>query len=196
MTTLEPPSLGPPAIHPWFAVHVRSNRERLVSLHLKENGYEEFSPSYRIESQWSDRKKMIDHPLLPGYVFCRLNPHNRLPVLQVPGVIGLVGIGKTPEVIPEQELARVRALLGSGLLVTPWPFLEVGQRVLIERGPLAGLEGILQTEKGKFRLVVSVTLLQRSVSAEIDRSWVRPLNDPPSKTPSKLIPKSDPMNGG
>lgn len=185
MSTLEQASLDGGAIHPWFALRVRSNRERVVSLHLKEKGFEEFSPSYRIESQWSDRKKVIDQPLFPGYVFCRLNPHDRLPVLQVPGIVGLVGLGKVPQAIPEQEVERVRRLLRSGLLVTPWPFLEVGQRVLIERGPLAGLEGILQSEKGKFRLVVSITLLQRSVSAEIDRIWVRPLDNPSAQALSK-----------
>ena len=186
MTNLEQITSGVPSMHPWFAVRVRSNRERQVSLHLRERGYEEFAPSFRIESQWSDRKKLVDQALFPGYVFCRLNPHDRLPVLQVPGVVGLVGIGKVPEVIPEHEVGRVRALIRSGLLVTPWPFLKVGQQVLIERGPLAGLEGILQSEKGKFRLVVSITLLQRSVSAEIDRIWVRPVTNPTST--AKLKP--------
>jgi len=63
----------------------------------------------------------------------------------------------------------------SGLLVTPWPFLQVGQQVIIERGPLEGVEGILEQVKGKFRLVVSICLLQRSVSTEVDRDWVRPI---------------------
>jgi transcription antitermination factor NusG len=144
-------------------------------MYLRETGYEEFLPTYKLESRWTDRTKIIDQPLFSGYVFCRLNLNDRLPVLQVPGVVGLVGVGKVPAPVPEEELERVRALVRSGLLVTPWPFLEVGQSVLIERGPLAGLEGILQRFKGKLRIVVSVTLLQRSVSAEIDRAWIRPL---------------------
>ena len=65
-------------------------------------------------------------------------------------------------------------MVSSGLLVMPWPYLEVGQPVLIERGPLAGLEGILERVKNGLRIVVSVTLLQRAVAAEIDRAWVRP----------------------
>jgi transcription antitermination factor NusG len=99
----------------------------------------------------------------------------RLPVLTIPGVVGLVGFGKIPTPVPDHEIEHVRTMVQSGLLVTPWPFLEIGQRVLIERGPLAGVEGILQEVKGKFRLVVSIPLLQRSVSTEIDRNWVRPL---------------------
>lgn len=162
-------------LQPWFAVRVRSNYERTAALHLRERGYEEFSPSYKLERRWSDRKKTMEKFLFPGYVFSRLDPQNRLPVLTVPGVVGLVGFGKTPSPIPDHEIENIRAMVHSGLLVKPWPFLTVGQRVLIERGPLASVEGILQDFKGKLRLVVSVVLLQRSVSAEIDRDWIRPL---------------------
>lgn len=161
--------------YPWFAVRVRSNHERAAATHLRSRGFEEFTPSYKMERQWSDRKKQLNHLLFPGYVFCRLNPDDRLPVLSIPGVVGLVGFGKGPTAIPEHEIENIRTMIGSGLLVTPWPFLQTGQSVLIERGPLAGVEGILQEIKKGFRLVVSIHLLQRSVSTEIDRNWVRPM---------------------
>jgi transcription antitermination factor NusG len=163
---------------PWFALQVRSNHEQVAALHLRSRGYEEFSPSYKVERQWSDRKKTADQSLFPGYVFCRLNARDRLPVLTVPGVVGIVGFADGPMSIPEEEVARVRAMLNSGLVVMPWPFLKVGETVLIERGPLAGIEGILQEVKGKCRIVVSISLLQRSVSSEIERAWVRPLKTP------------------
>ena len=159
----------------WFAVRVRSNHERISALHLQERGYEEFAPSYKVERRWSDRKKEIEQFLFPGYVFCRLNPQQRLPVLSAPGVVGLVGCGKIPTPIPDEEIERIRRMVQSGLLITPWPFLELGQTVLIERGPLAGVEGILEEVKGKCRLIVSVNLLRRSVGAEVDRRWVRPV---------------------
>lgn len=162
-------------IQPWFALRVRSNHEQVASLHLRSRGYKEFSPSYKVERQWSDRKKTVDQSLFPGYVFCRLNPDDRLPVLTVPGIVSIVGFGDGPMVIPEAEVARVRAMLDSGLVVMPWPFLKVGETVLIEHGPLTGVEGILQEVKGRYRIVVSINLLQRSVSSEIDRAWVRPL---------------------
>src|ERR1700722_19106637 len=165
-------------IFPWFALQVRSNHEQVASLHLRSRGFEEFSPSYKVERQWSDLKKTADQSLFPGYVFCRLNAHDRLPVLTVPGVVGIVGFADGPMSIPEEEVARVRAMLNSGLVVMPWPFLKVGETVLIERGPLAGIEGILQEVKGKCRIVVSISLLQRSVSSEIERAWVRPLKLP------------------
>lgn len=166
---------------PWFAVRVRSRQERVVSQHLRGRGLEEYYPTYDVMRQWSDRKKMVTESLFPGYVFCRFDRSNQLPILSAPGVVGLVGFGDGPIEIPDEEVERVRRMTSSGLLVSPWPFLKVGQRVLIERGPLLGLEGLLQTIKGKHRLVVSITLLQRSVSTEIDRSWVRPLSSAPQK---------------
>lgn len=151
-------------------------------MHLQERGYEEFAPSYKSQHRWSDRTKEVEQFLFPGYVFCRLDPHRRLPVLTAPGVVGLVGCGKTPVPIPDHEVDRIRRMVQSGLLVTPWPFLEVGQTILIERGPLAGVEGILEEVKGRCRLVVSIDLLRRSVSAEVERTWVRPL-----KTDNRVV---------
>jgi transcription antitermination factor NusG len=159
----------------WFAVRVRSHFERIAVTHLRERGYEEFAPSHKTERRWSDRKKEIDQFLFPGYVFCRFNPQNRLPILTVPGVVDLVGWGKVPAPIPDQEIERVRRMVQSGLLVSPWPYLELGQAVLIEHGPLAGMEGILAEVKGRCRLVVSINLLKRSISAEVERSCVRPV---------------------
>ncbi len=160
----------------WFALRVRSNHERVALTHLRERGYEEFAPSYMTERRWTDRVKQIEKFLFPGYVFSRFDPNRRLDVLTAPGVVDLVGFGKAPEPIPDAEIERVRRMAESGLPVTPYPYLRVGQAVLIERGPLTGVEGILVDVKGKLRLVVSVTLLQRSVCADIDRDSIRPID--------------------
>jgi transcription antitermination factor NusG len=159
----------------WFALRIRSNHERTAITHLGERGYEQFAPSYKAERRWSDRTKQVDHFLFPGYIFCLFDPNDRLPILTAPGVVDVVGFGKTPEPIPTLEIERVRRMVDSGLLVTPYPYLNVGQAVLIERGPLSGVEGILVEVKGNVRLVVSVNLLQRSVSVEIDRQSIRPI---------------------
>ena len=180
-----PDSPGPSSASlPWYAVRVRSNFEQTTASHLRDRGLEEFCPSYQSERQWSDRKKIIQKSLFPGYVFCRLDPQQRLLLMTTPGVVNLVGFGKEPCPIPDQEIERVRTMVQSGSLVMPWPFLAEGQTVLIEHGPLAGLEGHLQLIKGKSRILVSVTLLKRSVSAEIDRSWVTPVNPPHRMTKS------------
>jgi len=168
----------------WFAIRVRSNFERIAGAHLRERGYEEYTPSYKTERKWSDRKKEIEQFLFPGYVFCRFDPHKRLLVLTAPGVVELVGCGKVPIPIPDEEMERVRTMVQSGLLVTPSPYLELGQTVRIERGPLAGMEGILAEVKGHCRLVVSINLLKRSISAEVERDWVCPVK--PARSTARL----------
>jgi transcription antitermination factor NusG len=162
-------------LFPWFAVRTRSNFEQLTATVLRSKGLEEFLPVAMARRRWSDRVKTIEMPLFPGYVFCRLDIQNRLPVLSTPGVVGIVGIGKQPVAIPDHEIASIRSILQSGLAAQPWPFLRVGGRILIDRGPLAGTEGILLRMKGEWRLVASIDLLQRSIAVEVDRDWVKPV---------------------
>jgi transcription antitermination factor NusG len=160
----------------WFALQVRSNYEKLVQAALQSKGYTEFLPLYRKRTRWSDRMKELDLPLFPGYVFGRFPLHRRLPIVTIPGLVRIVGFGNVPEPVDEAELDAVRSFVASGLPLMPWPFLQLGDRVLIESGSLAGLEGILVQTKSQCRLVVSVGLLQRSVGVEIDREWVRPVS--------------------
>jgi transcription antitermination factor NusG len=138
-------------------------------------GYDAYLPLYREKHRWSDRVKQLELPLFPGYLFCRFEVRNRLPILTTPGVIGVVGAGKTPIPVNDEEIEAIRAILRSGLAAQPWPFLSVGSRIYMEAGPLAGLEGIISNADKTCRLVVSVPLLQRSVAVEIDRDWARPI---------------------
>jgi len=156
----------------WFALQTRCRYESFVANHLGGNGYELFLPVYKCRRHWSDRIKELELPLFPGYVFCRLNPLDRLPILVTPGVIQVVGIGKKPMPIDDAEITAIRTVVQSGLPGRPWPFLQVGHRVKVERGPLSGIEGILIAFRGRHRLVLSVTLLQRSVAVEVDGAWV------------------------
>jgi transcription antitermination factor NusG len=160
----------------WFALRVKSNFERTTALHLTQRGYEDFLPTYRARSRWSDRLKESEKLLFPGYVFCRFNPLNRLPIVTTPGVLHVVGLGREPVPIDEGEIESIRATIRSGVPVQPWPFLQVGERVVIDRGPLEGIEGLVVQLKGAFRLVVSIGLLQRSVAAEIEREWIHPVS--------------------
>jgi len=160
----------------WYALRVQTRLGNTASTALRGKGYEEFLPLYRSRRRWSDRVKHIDLPLFPGYLFCRFDVRERLlPILSTPGVIGIVGAGKTPIPVDDEEIAAVHRIIQSGLSAQPWPFLTVGSRIYMEAGPLAGLEGIVTNTDKAYRLVVSVALLQRSVAAEIDRDWVRPV---------------------
>lgn len=160
---------------PWFAIQVRGHHEMGVGHRLTSYGFEWFLPTYKRRKRWSDRIKEEDAPLFPGYLFCRFDAQHRLPILTIPSVIQIVGYNRVPVAVEEAEIRAIQRLVASGLPNRPWPFCTVGDRVRIESGPLRSLEGILAKFKGAQRLVLSVTLLQRSVAVEIDSASVTPL---------------------
>jgi transcription antitermination factor NusG len=170
----------------WFALRVRSRSEKLVATMAHNKGFQEFLPLHQCRRRWSDRFKSVEVPLFPGYLFCRLNAERRLPILTIPGVLHFVGLGRIPVPIDEAEIAAIERAVRSGLDVQPWPFLNVGQRVRVEFGPLAGVEGILVELRKQRRIVVSVSLLQRSVGVEIEADWIKPL-DADGRSPAKRI---------
>jgi transcription antitermination factor NusG len=165
--------------NPWFALQTRSNFEKVTATILEGKGLEVYCPSFRSRRRWSDRVKEVDQPLFPGYIFCRFDPDNRLPVLITPGVLSIVGRARTPEPIPDEEIRSVQQIMRSGVMAGPWPFLHVGERVMIEKGCLTGTQGILLKFKGSHRIVVSISLLQRSIAAEIDIDSVRVIRPSP-----------------
>ncbi len=157
----------------WFAIRVSSRSELRSSSELSRRGLEIYLPLCHLKRQWCDRIKSVEQALFPGYVFGRLRLEDRLRVLQTPGVKQIVGIGKTPAPISDGEIESLKLLVSSNRPLVPWPYLHEGQRVRIDHGPLAGVEGfVVRAEGGSARIVVSVNLLQRSVAAEIDRESI------------------------
>ena len=164
----------------WFALKVRPRFEQTVVTHLRYRGYDPFLPTYVVKSQWADRRvKLVELPLFSGYLFCQFDLKSRLPILTVPGVNYIVGIGKAPEPISEPEIQSLRTVVGSGLYYEPHPYLAMGQLVRVEQGSLVGVVGRVVLQKNTSRLIISIDLLMRSVSTEIDRSWVKPVDNLP-----------------
>jgi transcription antitermination factor NusG len=109
-----------------------------------------------------------ERPLFPGYVFCRFDAKKRLPILTTTGVISVLGFGREPAAIPDDEIEVVKAVLRSGVPAEPCAYLREGQRVRVTSGSLEGVEGLLVKKKNQCRMVISVTMLQRSISVEIE----------------------------
>jgi transcription antitermination factor NusG len=156
----------------WFALQVKSRQERVSAAALRNRGYEEFLPLYQSRRRWSDRVKTLFLPLFPGYVFCRFAPSQRSRVLDTAGVFAVVCTGRIPAPIDEAEIAALQTIVRARAAAEPWPFLNVGAHVRIAEGPLRGLNGILVQTKQEQRIVLSVSLLQRSVAVEVDRAWI------------------------
>jgi transcription antitermination factor NusG len=154
----------------WCVAYTSANHEKRVTEQLVNRSVEHFLPLYESTRRWKDRRVKLQLPLFPGYVFVRLSLCDRLRVLQVPGVARLVGFNGQLAVLADQEIEALRNSLVANLRVEPHRYLTVGHRVRIARGILAGVEGILIRKKNALRVVLSIELIMRSVSVEIDAS--------------------------
>ncbi len=156
----------------WFAVQVWTGREAPCAAQLRARGYEVFLPVYHEQRRWSDRIKKIERALFAGYVFCRMTPVVAAKVVTTPGVIRIVGDREGPLPVRADEIEAIQRIIETRRDAEPWQYLQAGERVRLETGPLRGTEGVVLTVRNRRRLVVSVSLLQRSVAVEIDPDWV------------------------
>jgi len=175
----EVPNMSPmvgPGVENWYAVHTRARHERVVVHRLQEQGVTTFLPLVTEVHRWSDRKKTVQVPLFGCYVFAKFtsNRSDRLRVLRVDGVFGLVGAGGEGTPIPDQQIDAVRSLVETQLPWTSHPFLKIGQRVRITSGVLNGMEGILVSRNGDRSLVISVDAIQRSLAVRVEGYEVEP----------------------
>jgi transcription antitermination factor NusG len=152
----------------WYAAYTRANHEKSVAEQLYVRAVENFLPVYASMRKWKDRRVKLDMPLFPGYVFVKLALRDRLHVQQVPGVVRLVGFGGTAAELPAEDMESLRMGLAGGIHAEPHPYLTVGRRVRIVRGPLMGMEGLIVRRKKGIRFIISLELIQRSVAVEIE----------------------------
>jgi len=154
----------------WYALHTRARHEKLVVQRLAERGVETFLPIVTEVHRWSDRKKSVQLPLFGCYVFAKFidNRSERLRVLRVGGVLGLIGSQGEGTPIPDEQIDAVRSLVEGNVAWSPHPFLKIGQRVRIRSGALDGVEGILVSRNGDDTLVISVDAIQRSLAVRVE----------------------------
>jgi transcription antitermination factor NusG len=158
----------------WYAVYTCPRHEKRVAAQIKQNRISCFLPLYRSIRRWKDRRKELELALFPGYVFVRIALKDRLQVLQIASVVRFVGFNGCPVPLPENEMASLMTGLSSGVRAEPHPYLTVGRSVRVKYGPLAGTHGILVRRKEKFRVVLSLDLIMRSVAVEVDESDIEP----------------------
>lgn len=158
-----------PEQQPWYAIRTKSRHEKVVCKQLETEGLEIYLPIVQQSRQWSDRRKVIDTPIFPGYVFARINhfPSGKVQILRKTGVIGFVGNAGGATAIPDSELNGVRRLLANRIPYASHPYLKVGQRIRVTDGVLRGVEGILVGLGSKNGLVVSIEVIQRSLVIQL-----------------------------
>lgn len=151
---------------PWFAIYVKTRHEKQVAFALEGRGYEAFLPT-RVKRHAYNRTFHL--PLFPGYVFSRIEPSNTLPIVTTPGVVSIVGNGRSPEPISEPEIEGLKTIVKAGLRPIPWRYLSPGQEILVESGPLRGVKGVLVDARNETWVVLSINLLRRSVAVKVGR---------------------------
>ncbi len=158
----------------WYALYTKSRHEKVVDRELHKKALESFLPLRRIKRHWSDRVKLIDEPLLQGYVFVRIPLSKKLWVLNTAGVVALVSFGSgQPARIADREIEALRRFEVEKISVDPFPYLNSGQRVCIRSGPMSGVEGFIVRKDNRCRLVISLDVLMQSISVEVDAACVQ-----------------------
>src|SRR6478672_7423848 len=161
----------------WYAVRTKVRMEKSTGEILRGKGYETLVPVYVSRRRWADRVKNLEVPLFTGYIFCRFDPSNRLPILTTPGVVSVVSTRSGPVPVPTEEMTAVQTLVASNAnQIEPAPCLTEGERVCVRSGIFTGLQGVLLHIKNACRLVIAITLIQRAVAVEIDSDQVEPLS--------------------
>ena len=157
----------------WFALQVKTRFEAICARVLRSKGYEKFVPVCKFVSRRSDTRSLTQpKALFPGYVFCRFNHDAKGLIVTTPGVIRIVGYGKMPCPISEDEIENIRLVIRSEYAAVSWPYVTAGQRLRITKGPLRGVTGTLIRVKNDDRLIISVDLLQRSAAVDVDAECV------------------------
>ena len=153
----------------WYAVTTRSRHEKVVAEQLWQKEIECFLPLREVLSKWKDRRKKVQFPLFPGYLFIHVKiQERRLDILKVPSVVRIVGFEGEPAAIPDMQIEALKRLDFSTLPCDPYPYIAEGDRMEIVRGPLKGLQGILIEKKGVYRFILSIDLIQQAVACEVD----------------------------
>jgi transcription termination/antitermination protein NusG len=164
------PDLPIPTNLNWYALYVKSRHEYVTQSELMLKGIETFLPSVKRLRHWKDRKKLVDFPLFPGYLFVSMNasPEAYINVLKTRGVVYLISteVGYPTPVAPE-EIHSLRLIIESGQELDIYPHLNEGTLVKVKRGPLQGAEGIIKNKLGQYIFVVNINLLGRSIGVKI-----------------------------
>lgn len=163
-------------IFPWYVAYTRPRHEKYIGLQLEERGLSTFVPLYTSIRRWKDRRKRLELPLFPGYIFVQIALQSKLDVLRLPGVVDFIRFQGKPVPVPSREIETLRLGLTTSAPMRPHPYLEAGRRVRICRGVLDGIEGIFVRRRGQSRVVLSVSLIQRSVAIEVEEADVEPVS--------------------
>jgi len=165
-----PLTTTPAAESHWYAFRTRARHEKRATQQLREAGVQTFLPLAHEIREWSDRRKVVEMPLFPGYGFVRINylSPDRVRVLSIHGIVSFVGPHGSGTPVPDRQIEDLRAVIHHKMPCRPHPYLAVGRRVRIRGGALDGVKGVLIEQREDRSLVISLDSIQRAVSIRIE----------------------------
>lgn len=166
----------------WYAGYTAARHEKRIAEHFVLRGITHFLPLYETIHRWNNGRHRVLLPLFPGYIFVRIALREKLRVLEVPGFVRLVGFNGLPCALPESDINKMMEALCDGVFAHPYPYLTVGTRVEIRNGPLRGITGILVRRRNKYRVVISIDLIMRSMVVDVEAGDVIPVRSLASST--------------
>jgi transcriptional antiterminator RfaH len=156
----------------WYVIHTRARHEKKVSRVLSDRGIETYLPLYTRLRQWKDRARPVDLVMFPSYTFARFDLEERLPVVSVPGFVGLIEHAGRPVPLPEDEIGNVRRMASALSRTEDEPqeaaVPQRGTRVLITAGPFASVEGVVEGPRGSGRVVIGLSAIGRGLCVNVD----------------------------
>jgi transcriptional antiterminator NusG len=162
----------------WYAAYIKHQHEKKAAHLLERKGVEVFLPQQKVIHRWKDRNKAVSLPLFPGYLFLHSDLQDKFEILNTPGVFFLVENAGRACPIPGHEIDSIRRITQSGVKAEAHPFLDTGHQVRICSGPLSGVTGVLTRFKNQYRVVLTVELLQKAVSIEVEIGNVERIGEP------------------
>jgi len=157
----------------WYAIYTKPRHEKFIEKKLIEKGIEAYTPKIKINRKWSDRIKIIEEPVFKNYCFAKFYLRDKLKILSCDGVIDLVHFNSYYIPIEESIINSFKILFENNIKLDPCPYLKEGDKVVVKRGPLKGLEGyIIEKRNRNSTIVISVDAICASVKCVVDIDFV------------------------
>jgi len=160
----------------WYPVYTNPRAEKKAFEALMEKNIPAYLPLHKQLRQWSDRKKWVEVPLIPSYLFVQINSRQMADVLMCRGISRFIYFSGKVASIPERQINQLKLLLASAsdLEVVEHSF-EAGQQVVVKAGPLQGLRGELISWHSSQRMLVRIDYISQSVLVQIAGAFLEPL---------------------
>lgn len=157
----------------WYALYIKGRHEKFVEAKLNAKDIEAYTPKVTLRRKWSDRIKLIEEPLFKSYCFARFSIYEKIKVITQPGIVNVVHFKDQYIPVPEAVINSLKILTENKIKLDPCPYIKEGQRVVIKKGPLKDVEGIVIEKRNRnTSLVISVDTIASSVQCVVDMDFV------------------------